>query len=635
MNVKLRVSGRLFCALVCSLAFHGAHAVMTPAQALDYRIISDLHFSPDGQQLTYLVRSYRQESASHLWLMQLATGQPQEITPAGKSERGAQWSPDGKRLAFLSSRDGRPQIYAMPAAGGAPVRLTQQKAGVQGFRWSPDGRAIAYLALADDAPGGDIPQIADDPRKLAALWLLDLGSQQTRRLGAAGYRIDDAQWQDRSHLLLNASATPRSDAWTNAIYRLSIEDGRLEELAQPPLPFSGLVGSPDGQAFAVTAPGAGGPKPRDLYVAAGAGRLQDVSLKLDRAIAEVRWPAPGSLWVRAVEGFHNRIYRLSLSSGSAPQRIELPWSVDAFDAARDGRIAFAGGDFDRPEEIYLRTADGHVRQLTHLQQGLDQVPLAAAEIFHVRSFDGTDIEAALLTPSGARPRAGWPLVLRVHGGPASNFTAAYGWEAAWSQMLAGHGYQALLVNPRGSNGYSEAFLKANRGDWGGGDYRDLMAVLDAVLARGQTDPGRLGIGGWSYGGEMSVWATTQSERFKAAVAGAPVYDQMAEYESEDVPAGDEWYFGTPWEHPEVYARNSPASRIAHAHTPTLILDGADDQNNPLGQSVGLYRALKHFGVETQLVVYPDEDHAPARWSSNLDMFERILAWYDQHLAPVP
>jgi dipeptidyl aminopeptidase/acylaminoacyl peptidase len=198
-------------------------------------------------------------------------------------------------------------------------------------------------------------------------------------------------------------------------------------------------------------------------------------------------------------------------------------------------------------------------------------------------------------------------------------------------MLVSHGFQVLMVNPRGSNGYSEAFLKANRGDWGGGDFKDLMAVVDAVIARGEVDPERLGIGGWSYGGEMTAWAITQTRRFKVAIAGAPVFDQQAEFESEGHSDGDEWYFGAPWDHPDVFARNSPATYIRDARTPTLILDGADDRNNPVGQSKGLYRALKHYGVETELVLYPDEGHSPRRGDYNIDMFQRILDWCDRYL----
>jgi dipeptidyl aminopeptidase/acylaminoacyl peptidase len=158
-----------------------------------------------------------------------------------------------------------------------------------------------------------------------------------------------------------------------------------------------------------------------------------------------------------------------------------------------------------------------------------------------------------------------------------------------------------------------------------------VAVLDGVLAAGEADPYRLGIGGWSYGGEMSEWAITQTGRFKAAVAGAGVFDQQAEFETEDSPAADEWHFGTPWDHPDVFARNSPSTYIRNAHTPTLILDGEEDTSNPAGQSKGLYRALKHFGVETEMVLYPGEGHSPLNGSYNVDMFERILNWYDRFL----
>ena len=219
----------------------------------------------------------------------------------------------------------------------------------------------------------------------------------------------------------------------------------------------------------------------------------------------------------------------------------------------------------------------------------------------------------------------------VHGGPASNFSAGYGWETGWAQLLAAHGYEVLMINPRGSNGYGEDFLKANRGDWGGGDYRDIMTVLDTVIARGETDSDRLGIGGWSYGGEMTAWAIGHTGRFRAAVAGAGVFDQQAEFETEDGPAGDEWYFGTPWEHPEIFARNSPAIFIRNAHTPTLILDGLEDASNPVGQSEGTLSRAQTFRRRDGDGSLPGEGHSPRSRAVNIDMFARILGWYDSHL----
>ena len=621
-----------FCvSMVIAWAAPAAEDSLSPAKALSYVRAGDLHFSPDGSQLAYVAASYVWDARPHLAIIDIATGRTREITPPGKSERSPQWSPDGNSLAFLSDRGGKTEIFVMPAHGGEAAPQTSRKYGVESFHWSPDGRSIAYLAKDDDAPDEDTgPQVADDESELARLWVFDLASGKQRKIGIAGMRIDGFGWRDNENLLLDATSTPQIEEYTDAVYSISISDGGPRPIARPPQPFNALTVSPDGKSFVVRSTTAKGPLERDLLMgSSNGGALRPASAPPDLAVAEVRWLDEPILWMRLVHGFRNEIWRFA--KGAAPARIDLPLSVASFDVARNGDIAFVGEDFQHLPEIWLRGRDGKLRQLSHLQQGWDGIRLAPTTILWTKSFDGTEVEAALMQPSERPPGSKLPLVLRVHGGPSSNFTEGYGWETAWSEMLASHGYEVLMVNPRGSNGYSEDFLKANRGDWGGGDYKDLMAVLDAVIAEGGTDPERLGIGGWSYGGEMSAWAITQTRRFKAAVAGAGVFDQQAEFETERHPAGDEWYFGTPWEQPEVFARNSPATFIRNARTPTLIFDGEEDQNNPVGQSKGLYRALKYFGVETEMVLYPGEGHSPKKRSYNIDMFTRILDWYDRYL----
>jgi len=607
-----------------------AQPVMTPAQALSYVRASDLHVSPDGAKLAYVVGSYRWDAKPHVRILDVATGAERELTPPGASDRSPQWSPDGATLGFLSSRGGKTQVYLVPAGGGDPVALTDRKFGVERFHWAPDGRQIAYLAKVDDAPvEDDGPQVADRAGDLSRLWIIDLASKATKMVGAAGWRIGDFQWRDSARIIVAQTDKPRVEENTDALYSLSLSTGETTLAATPPQPFDSLLVSPDATQLGVRSNLSKGPLERDLLLRPlEGGQFRNVSSPPDLQIAELRWRAPNAIWVSVIDGFFNRIVKLT--PGEAPERIDLPLSVDSFDVAPNGDLAFVGEDFDHLPEIYLKSSGG-VRQLSHLQQGWDGVQLASTTIFRTRSFDGTQIESALMKPAATPAGAKLPLVLLVHGGPSSHFSAGYGWQTAWAQLLAAHGYAVLMVNPRGSDGYSEALLEANRGDWGGGDYKDLMTVLDAVIAGGGIDPARLGVGGWSYGGEMTAWAITQTHRFKAAVAGAPVFDQQAEFETEHNPAGDEWYFGTPWEHPEVFARNSPATYIRHASTPTLILDGEDDANNPVGQSKGLYRALKHFGVETQMVLYPGEGHSPRRGSYNIDMFQRILDWYDRHL----
>jgi dipeptidyl aminopeptidase/acylaminoacyl peptidase len=633
MHSWTKFDGRVACIALLttlSLACHAQNA-MTPTQALNFRRMGDLHISPDGSKLLYVMYSYQWDWQPHLWLMDIASGRAREMTPAKKAERAPEWSPDGKRMAFLSNRDGKTQVYAAHADGSDARAVTSQKYGVTSYHWSPDGRAIAYLAKDDSAPPSDSgPQVADRESDLSRLWITDLSSGMTHPVGKPGFRIDEFQWQTPSQILAVATDQPRVEQHNDAVYSISPQDDRITLVSRPPQPFRGLVISPDGKQFAIRSTRSAGPDPRDLFVGTiGRDDLRDISAPPDRSIAEVKWHDQSAIWVRVNDGFYNRIWRLSPKASSAP--IDLPLSVDSFDISHDGVLVYAAGHFDHLSELYLRARNGNIRQLTHVQEGWDSIRLASTRIFQTKSFDGTPIESALMRPANARPRERLPLVLLVHGGPSSNFFATYSWETAWAQLLAAHGYLVLMVNPRGSNGYSEEFMKANRGDWGGGDYRDLIAVLDAVITTGEADPNRLGIGGWSYGGEMSAWAITQTARFKAAVAGAGVFDQQAEFETEDGPEGDEWYFGTPWEHPEVFARNSPATYIGNAHTPTLILDGEDDTANPVGQSKGLYRALKHLGVETEMVLYPGEGHSPRNGSYNIDMFERILNWYDRFL----
>jgi dipeptidyl aminopeptidase/acylaminoacyl peptidase len=613
-----------------SLVCHAQNA-LTPAQALNYRRATDLHLSPDGSQLLYVLYSYQWDVQPHLWLMDIPSGNAREMTPAKKSERSPQWSPDGKMLAFLSNRDGKTQVYTAHADGSDATAITARKYGVTSFHWSPNGKSIAYLAKDDSAPASDFgPQVADRESNLSRLWVAELASGMSRRMGIAGYRIDEFQWQNPSQILITATDEPRVEEYNDAVYSVSISDGAVTLVSRPPQPFGSLLTSPDGKQFAVRSTRAHGPDPRDLFVGTiGRDDLRDISAPPDRAVAEVKWRDQSAIWARVVDGFRNRIWRFPANSAAVP--IDLPLSVDSFDVSRDGVLVYAGGDFDHLPEIYIRAKNGSIRQLTHLQEGWGSIRLASTTIFWTKSFDGTPIESALMKPSTAHPGEKWPLVLLVHGGPSGNFSAGYDWEAAWAQLLVAHGYAVLMVNPRGSRGYSEEFVKANRGDWGGGDYKDLITVLDEVLKQGEADPNRLGIGGWSYGGEMSEWAITQTGRFKAAVAGAGVFNQQAEFETENGPMDELWYFGTPWEHADVYARNSPATYIGNAHTPTLIFDGEEDTSNPVGQSKGLYRALKHLGVETEMVLYPGEGHSPRNGSYNIDMFERILNWYDRFL----
>jgi dipeptidyl aminopeptidase/acylaminoacyl peptidase len=216
----------------------------------------------------------------------------------------------------------------------------------------------------------------------------------------------------------------------------------------------------------------------------------------------------------------------------------------------------------------------------------------------------------------------------VHGGPTGRWSESI---ETWGQLLVTHGYAVFYPNIRGSVGYGQKFVEANRGDWGGGDFKDVMAGVEDLVKRGVADPEKLGIGGWSYGGYMAEWAITQTNVFKAAVSGAGMANLISEFGTEDHPAGDEWFYGVPWEQPEGFLNSSPFVHLKKAKTPTLVLQGDADAVDPLGQSQELYRGLKRYGVEAEFVVYPREPHGFHEEKHLLDRLNRILAWYDKYL----
>jgi dipeptidyl aminopeptidase/acylaminoacyl peptidase len=253
----------------------------------------------------------------------------------------------------------------------------------------------------------------------------------------------------------------------------------------------------------------------------------------------------------------------------------------------------------------------------------------SAQLVKYKSADGTEIEAALLQPSAPSPKP-YPAVILVHGGPTGRWADNF---EPWGQLLAARGYAVLYPNVRGSTGYGQHFVEMNRGDWGGGDFQDVMAGADWLVARGLADPNRLGIGGWSYGGYMAAWAVTQTTRFKAAVSGAPVIDMASEFGTENGSAYDEWFYGTPYEKLDGFIKSSPITFVKNARTPTLLLQGEDDTTDPIGQSQQFYRGLKRYGVDSDLVLYPREPHGLREEHHLVDRLTRILAWYDRYLKP--
>ncbi len=614
-------------------------AVLTPEQAIKERNISSLTFSPDGARLACIVSEPPKGGPpeSHIWLFDVPRQEFRQITFSSKSENSPRWSPDGRTLAFLSNRNEPMQIYLMRLDGGEASPLTSGKNAVGEFRWSPDGAHIAFRAPEPKSEAEekkekdkDDAKVADRAQDLQHLWVVDVASKKIRQITRGEWRIEDFDWISEDRLIAVATNEPKAEIWNTALFSVSLADGKISPFAQPSQPFGGLTVSPDRTHLSYVGTRKAGPAPYDLYLESTAGgTARDVTASIDRPVLGIKWQDNNTAVISIADGFRYRLYRVT-TGDRMPRPIELPYSNGDFAVTHDGTVAFVAFAFNRLPELFIQPPKGEAKQVSHVQEGWSGISLADAGLFRYKSFDGTEIQAALMKPTGANAGSKLPMILYVHGGPAGSFSAQY---SPWAQLLAAHGYEVLMVNPRGSASYGEEFLKANRADWGGGDFKDLMAGVDTVLARGEADPNRLGIGGWSYGGYMAEWAITQTNRFKAAVSGAGMFDLAAEFGTEREPAGDEWYFETPWEHPEKFAHSSPYMYIRNAKTPTLILQGENDPVDPLGQSTALYRALKRYGVETELVTYPREPHGPREEKHQVDILTRMLGWFDRFLKP--
>jgi dipeptidyl aminopeptidase/acylaminoacyl peptidase len=293
-----------------------------------------------------------------------------------------------------------------------------------------------------------------------------------------------------------------------------------------------------------------------------------------------------------------------------------------------GAVGMVAADAVTMPEVWLAAAGSAPRQMSHLNEEWSKIPLRPSEIVKYPSFDGAQIEAQLFKPASYLAGAKLPTVILVHGGPTGAFSERF---YSWAQLLATRGYLVMCPNIRGSTGYGHKFIESNRTDWGGGDFKDVMAGVDWLVSRGDADPERLGIGGWSYGGYMAMWAITQTNRFKASVAGAGMSDLASEFGTESGSAGDEWFYGTPWEHLADFQKSSPITYVKNARTPTLILQGEADRTDPIGQSQQLYRALKRYGVKSDFVTYPREGHGIMEEKHQLDLLERMVAWFDTYV----
>jgi dipeptidyl aminopeptidase/acylaminoacyl peptidase len=639
------------------------------------QMVSDPRISPDGEWVAYVVRALdaeRDRRDSDLWMVPAKGGEAVRLTRDPEaSDHTPRWSPDGRWLAFLSSRNGATtQVWRLDRRGGEPEKLTALPGDVGDFAWSPDGGRLVVVAT-DPAPVATPAGTAKQrPQPIVVrrlqfkldgagflderrdhLYLFDLAARATVKLTDGPFDHSEPAWSpDGASIAFVSNRTADPDANEDSdIWVVEPRPGaEPRRISAPALTDASPAWSPDGRWLAWVEGG----DPADLSYASThvavapieGGSIRPLTAALDRIVYAPRFAADGSGVLFFYEDRGSQPLGLVALAGEVVEEIVFgERDVEAFDVGPRGEIVVAASGVDHPAELSRVEGEGLTR-LTHANDDwLTEVALATVERFTAASADGTEIQAFRYLPPAAAPQHGAagaprPALMRLHGGPVAQFSSGFDFEL---QLMAAHGYHVVAPNPRGSSGRGRDFARAIWQDWGNKDFHDVMAAVDHEIAAGLVDGDRMGVFGWSYGGILTNYVITQTDRFKAAMSGASEVNYFSNYGHDHYQHWWENELGLPWRNPDLWFRLSPFFQIEKVTTPTLVVCGQEDWNVPLVNSEQLYQALRRLGRPTELVIYPGESHGITRPSFQRDRLERYLGWFARYVlgnsaaAPVP
>jgi dipeptidyl aminopeptidase/acylaminoacyl peptidase len=619
---------------------------------------SQVAISPDGNHIAWVESAKAGSSA--IYVSETGGGpQPRRITAAAgasaaaRAEDSIAWSPDSKRIAFLSdaAEAGQAQLYVVSAAGGPATKLTNVKGFLASPGWSPDGKNIAFL-FTENAVRAAGPLVAEKPQtgviKDAVteqrLALVNASTGKLRQISPADMYVYEYDWSPEGKRFVTTAAHGNGDNnWYIAqLYTIDAAGGPMKSIYKPPIDsqIANPAWSPDGKsvAFISGLMSDEGSVGGDIFVLpAEGGAARNVTSDMKASVSWLTWASDGTkiLFGEEVDG-ESGVATVDVSGGKittlwhSPDHLTANGPGTMVSMAADGKTsAVIRRSLRRPPEVWAG-AIGEWKQITSRNTGLKP---AWGEVKSVHwSNEGFSLQGWLLYPLNFDPAKKYPMVVQAHGGPSSMARSSWPSSRSFGVALSSAGYFVFLPNPRGSYGQGEAFTRANVKDFGYGDFRDILTGVDQVLKEAPVDEHRLGITGWSYGGYMTMWAVTQTHRFAAAVAGAGLANLQSYYGENQI---DQWmvpFFGASvYDDPEVYRKSSPITFITKAKTPTLVLVGDSDGECPTPQSYEFWHALKTLGVETELVVYEHEGHAFSSPQHQRDVIERVAAWFDGHL----
>ncbi len=654
-----------------------------------FQLITDCQISPDGRHIGYSLQRVdkkKEKKYSNIWIVPTDGGRARRFTHGNYAENQLKWSPDGSKIAFVSNRgdEKQPQIYILPFAGGEARQLTNLKGEFGGFEWSPDGRRLVCqfrkkdkeaIKREKDKKKKELGVVARQitrcfykrdgsgflPQERWHIWTIDVGTGRAKQLTDSPiYDEWDPQWSPDGRQIVfcsNHSDDPDLDPDVVDLFLIPAEGGKLRKVEAPLGVKGGPTFSPDGKWLAWLGREGRGKSWRNLCLwvlpLQGKGGARNLTEKFDFHISS--WTIndlPGSppmmppIWAK--DG--SRIYfQVTRHGNTILQSVALDGDEQSLQTVIGEKGVVGSFSFDREQfklgYLHADMADlGQVwvkeltnlraRRLTKVNENLLRArDLGEVEEVWFKGAANNDLQGWILKPPDFDPARKYPSILEIHGGPRVQYGNFFMHEFYW---LAANGYVVYFCNPRGGQGYGEEHSKAIWNNWGTVDYDDLMAWVDFVQQKPYVDPERMGVTGGSYGGYMTNWIIGHTDRFQAAVTQRSVSNLISMYGSSDYNWSFQEEFGDqpPWENLENYWRQSPMKYIGQAKTPTLIIHSEQDMRCPIEQDEQIFVALKRLGVDTEMVIFPEEPHGLSRGGRTdrrIERLKHILRWFDRYL----
>jgi dipeptidyl aminopeptidase/acylaminoacyl peptidase len=651
-----------------SLAFvfvtAAAFAQWTPQLSMKVKTVTSAIPSADGRLAVWtethpVMDGEKSESLTQVYLAHSDGTGRMQLTRGEKSSNAPAFSPDAAWVFFASERSGKRNLYRIPIDGGeAEVLMPAWTGAIGAYSVSPNGKWIAFTGREPDTDEDrakrekrDYRVIDENPHN-QSLWIIPVeadasGKRAVKKAAAGPYHVGQFDWSPNSQrIAYETRPTPDADDGRKSdIYEVEIETGQVRPIAATPATEAEPRYSPDGRYLAMTRTPATAKRidgTRIVLLTLSDLKSRELPVTPDQSPNLSAWAHDGSR-IFFSEGLRTRSVLYAMPVDGPPVVVYQPSRGTVGQGIAFNRTGTHAGltlqTPDQPVEAYVMqvSSSGAMAkpvQVSAANVDLPKQGLGETRVIHWKSKDGKDVEGLLTLPVNYDKSKRYPLILNIHGGPSGAFNEAFIGASGLYPIasFAARGWAVLRANPRGSTNYGLAFRAANLNDWGGGDYQDLMSGVDHVISMGVADPNKLAVMGWSYGGYMTNWVVTQTNRFKCAAAGAGLSNLISMWGTNDIPSTlDDYFDGTWFDQPQSYIKMSPLAHIKNATTPQLILHGEADIRVPTSQGYEMYNALKRKGVPTEMVTYPRTPHGPQEPKFVLDIMQRHIDWVAKYI----